>query len=433
MRLASIPSPIGPAGKRSCLAGAVAAALLALLGPAATPLAGQWVQTYEQFYLPASHNWAFRDNYRVPDRLFNAFDNAHNVLAEELWSSKAGAPTDRLERDEFDFIVNELLVKPPRLPLVEEAIGPSYARLVPEAKLMFEWAHLLHRQIYDVYADERVKDKQAAVDELMRYYTSRPDLAFATRPKSMELMEGQPYSLAFREKYPKFNGLIWAYHWMQVGLYEPLILGSTEAERQTGVTAAVARFWSMLEDAPANMPRMMPMTAAVAPEFTRRHPAAAAVFDNLHAMHDIISDILVSSVVPREKKREVILEALAKYRDDTTEVMTFDEWNEMAQSMGLENMGGRAVAILPPPPQGAPSGAAGHGPGGGGHGQRPPPAPAGAMEHGQPGGVQHGQPGAMEHGQPGGMERKDRTKPETPAPEDSLRTKEGPAPTHPHS
>jgi hypothetical protein len=319
------------------------------------PVEAQWVQAYEQFYLPASHNWAFRDGYREADRLFNAFDNAHNALVETLYGSP-NAPAERLEKDEYDFIVKKLLVKPPRLPLVEEAIAPTYAKLAPEAMLAFEWAHLLHRQIYDVYADEKITDKDAAIDELVRYYRSRPDLAFSTRPKSMTLMEGQPYSLAFREKYPKFNGLIWAYHWLQVALYEPLILGSAAEERQAGVVAAVARFWTMLEDAPRSMPMMMPMTAAVAPEFTKRHPDAAAVFDNLHAMHDVVSDILVSSLVPRREKRAAILAALARYRDYTTEVLTVEEWKEMSMEMGLDHMGGPAVGILPPPPVGGPDG-----------------------------------------------------------------------------
>jgi hypothetical protein len=323
--------------------------LTVALGALAVPARAQWVAKGEQFYLPAAHNWAFRENYAPADRLFNAFDNAHNVLAEVLWT-RPEAPVTRLEEEEYDFIVNDLLVRPPRLPLVEEAIGPGYARLVPEAKMMFEWAHLLHRQIYDVYADEGITDKAAAVDELMRYYRSRRDLAFATTPKSMALMEEQPYSLAFRRTYPKFNGLIWAYHWLQVGLYEPLIAGRTAEERQAGVLDAVGRFFSMLEDAPAQMPTMMPMTSAVAPEFTRRHPDAAAVFDNLHAMHDIISDILVSPLVPREEKRTAILEALARYRDAERDVMTSDEWR--AHGAHLAMMGGPATDILRPAPTG---------------------------------------------------------------------------------
>ena len=29
--------------------------------------------------------------------------------------------------------------------------------------------------------------------------------------------------MAFRSRNPKFNGLIWGYHWLQVGVYEPLL------------------------------------------------------------------------------------------------------------------------------------------------------------------------------------------------------------------
>ena len=173
-------------------ASTLAALALAACGAAwpGREAAAQWVRTNEQFYLPASHNWAFRRAYPDADRLFNAFDYAHNALAEVLFGSP-DAPPERLEAGEFDFIVNELLRRPPRLPLVEQAIAPTYAQLAPEAMLMFEWAHVLHRQIYDVYADEEIADKDAAIDELVRYYRSRPDIAFAARPKSMALMEGQ--------------------------------------------------------------------------------------------------------------------------------------------------------------------------------------------------------------------------------------------------
>ena len=44
----------------------------------------------------------------------------------------------------------------PKLPLEEAAIEVNYAKMAPEAKLMFDWAHLLHRQIYDVLASENM-------------------------------------------------------------------------------------------------------------------------------------------------------------------------------------------------------------------------------------------------------------------------------------
>jgi hypothetical protein len=307
----------------------------------------QWSTVSEQFYLPASHNWVFRAEHPAADRLFNAFDYGHAILYEILWN-RHGAPVDVLEREQFGFITRKLLVNPPRLPLEESTIAPNYSRLVPEAKVMFEWAHLLHRQLYDILADNRLNDAQRdeEVARVVAYYRSRPDLAFSTHPKSMTLMEGQPYSLAFRRAYPKFNGLIWAYHWLQVGLYDALLGGTTPDERSALVSGAVSRFRQMLVDAPRTTPYIMPMTAAVAPEFTRRYPDAAAIFDNLHSMHDVISDILANDSLPRNRKRAEILLAARRYRDDTTEVMTRESWMAMATGMGIENQGGPVLGAL---------------------------------------------------------------------------------------
>jgi hypothetical protein len=323
------------------------AALLLGAAPAAAP--AQWKTTYETFYLQAPHNWYFRNQYQGADRLFNAFDYGHAILYETLWT-KPDAPPSGLELRVYDRLVKHVLVRPPRVPLEEAAIEVNYAKLAPEAKAMFDWAHILHRQIYDVLADERLdraaKDREVA--RLLAYYRTREDLAFSARPKSMSLMQEQTYSLAFRTKYPKFNGLIWAYHWMQVGLYEPLVVGRNAEERQAGVRATVARFWQMLGDPPRTLPHQMPMTAAVAPEFARRYPEAAIVFDNLHSMHDVVSDILANPAVPRGRKGAEIALAARRFRDDTTRVMaSVDAWRTMALAMGVENMGGPAVNFLP--------------------------------------------------------------------------------------
>ena len=324
---------------------AVAAILLLSLLPA--PAAGQWVTTHEQFYLQAPHNWEFRDRYIGADRLFNAFDYGHAILYETLWT-RPDAPVSALEVGEYERLTKRVLVQPPRVPLEEAAIAVQYSKLVPEAKAMFEWAHILHRQIYDVLADERLSDakRDAEVARLLAYYRTRSDLAFSAKPKSMKLMQEQPYSLAFRQRYPKFNGLIWAYHWLQIGLYEPLLTGRSSDERQAGVRATVARFWQMLERPPHTFPHQMPMTAAVAPTFANRYPEAAIVFDNLHSMHDVISDILANADVPRGRKRAEILRAAALFRDDTSYVMPVEAWRAMARHMGLENMGGPAVGFL---------------------------------------------------------------------------------------
>lgn len=303
----------------------------------------------EQFYYPGAFNWQFLRTYPEAARLFNAFDYGHAVLYERLYTLPDSARAAAALEKEYRFLATDLLVRPPRFAVVEEVIEPSYAKLAWKAKLMFDWAHVLHRQIYDVYADDRIPDsrKDALIERLTDYYLSRRDIAYVPVPKSMALMDEQYYSQVFRLHYPKFNGLIWAYHWLQVGLYEPFIAGRTPDEKKAGVQAAVARFWTMLDDPPATMPRVMPMTATVAPLFTARHPRAAAIFDNLHMTHDIISDILAADTVPRDRKREVIYAVLAEFRDTTRNVMTRDEWLMMGEHMGgIDAMGGPVLGLI---------------------------------------------------------------------------------------
>jgi hypothetical protein len=102
----------------------------------------------------------------------------------------------------------------------------------------------------------------------------------------------------------------------------------------------------MIEQPPTWMPRVMPMTPAVAPLFTARYPEAAIIFDNLHSMHDVISDVLANPSVGRDQKRAEILKAANRYRDNSSFLTTQEEWREMAAMMGVENMGGPAVGFL---------------------------------------------------------------------------------------
>ncbi len=310
----------------------------------------------EQFYYPGSFNWQFLANYPEGARLFNAFDYGHAVLYERLYTRAPEEQVTALEK-EYQYLTTDLLVRPPRFAVAEEAVEPTYAKIAWHAKQMFDWAHLLHRQIYDVYSDSRIPpaQKDSLIERLTDYYLTRKDYAFVPVPKSMALMDEQSFSQTFRKRHVKFNGLIWAYHWLQVGLYEPYLAYDTPASRKAGVQATIARFWSMLEDAPARMPELMPMTAAVAPRFAAAHPRAAVIFDNLHMMHDIISDILATDEIPHAKKRETIYAQLAEFRDSTKNTMSLDEWRMMGDMMGgVSRMGGPAVGMLVPLEKAAP-------------------------------------------------------------------------------
>jgi len=316
----------------------LASALTALIP--FTAASAQRGQYYEQTYLPGAHSFAFNDTYPAASRLFNAFDYGHAILYQQLWQfPTTGA--QHLEQREHAYISKTLLRNPPRLPLDEHAVGTDWSLLAPETLEMFNWAHMLHRQLYDVLTRDAdaPAERDAHVAALLRYYRSRSAVAFSAKPKDMTLMEGQPYSLAFRQQAPTFNGLIWSYHWVQMTLYDALLAGATKADRDANVNAVVRRFFVLVDSAP---PSMMPMSPGIAPLFSSMYPDAAIIFDNLHSLHDVVSDILANPNVPRAQKRATILQASARYRDDTTRVTSVDEWVSMANAMGLAGMGGPA-------------------------------------------------------------------------------------------
>jgi hypothetical protein len=330
--------------KRSRLTTLAAGALLALAGAGCAHFRSH--ATFDdQIYLPASHNWAFRRTFPAVDALFNAFDYGHARVYDRL---VVHAPARVIEEDDYGWITRELLRHPPRVPLDEAAIGPAYVRLAPELHAVFDWAHMLHRQLYDVIADTRLTpaERDSAAAAVLRYYRSRPDLALSVVPKSMSLMESGPHALGFRRAHPRYNGLLWSYHWLQMALYDALLADSATAARRANVSTVTARFFAMLDDAPRTTPAEMPMAAAIAPAFSARYPEAAIVFDNLHALHDVAADTLAAPGLSTSERRRLLLGAVAAYRDDVTQATTVAEWREMSTMMDAGRMGGTAAEAM---------------------------------------------------------------------------------------
>lgn len=149
-----------------------------------------WHRREEQFYYPGSFNWSFLKRYPDAAGSFNAFDYGHAVLYERRYTAP-GAPASSLERDEFRFRTADLLRRPPKFGIAEEAVMLAYAALAWRAVQMFDWAHVLHRQIYDLYADEAIPsdEKIPLVERITDDYLSNRGLAFAAEPKSMGLMD----------------------------------------------------------------------------------------------------------------------------------------------------------------------------------------------------------------------------------------------------
>lgn len=250
------------------------------------------------FYLPGKYNFAARRLYPEFDAMLNIIDIGHAQLAERLAEAEGEEAAIRsIEEGLFKEVTQMFLNqrRRPRLSPSEETIAPESVKRAWRVNKAFDWTHLLHRQVYDILSDDRVVRKDLAIGASLNYYLTERERIFPLVIKSMQLMEGQPFSGYWKKRYPKFNGAIWAYHWLQLAANEALLEPDPEA-RRTKINTAVAEFKKMFLD-PSRLPKHMPMAHEVSPTFSRRFPEVAATFDNLHSFHDIYMDILTNPAV----------------------------------------------------------------------------------------------------------------------------------------
>ena len=122
-----------------------------------------------------------------------------------------------------------------------------------------------------------------------------------------------PESKSFRDRFPKFNTQIWAYHWLQAAVYDVQLLGNAQKQREL-MPKIIEHYHGYLRRPPVEW-QFMPMMPEGAPEFARRFPEAAAIFDNLHMLHDNFDDVLVRlDLYPTmAAKRAAILKVLPIY------------------------------------------------------------------------------------------------------------------------
>jgi hypothetical protein len=109
-----------------------------------------------------------------------------------------------------------------------------------------------------------------------------------------------------------------------VAVYDPLGAAPDLPSKQQAVQPILATYHHYLEQPPVEW-TFMPLVADYSPRFAEQYPVIANIFDNLHMLHDTISDILASSQVPTwEEKRNEIYRALDRYylaSADTTNPM----------------------------------------------------------------------------------------------------------------
>lgn len=274
----------------------------------------------KRFYYRALWNFSLREDLAELDSEFNGVDFGHANLYEHLLltgGSDVPAIENRARKETLAFIATK-----PRLNPNEEAIAPNYMKLAWRAQNTFDEAHALHRATYDIMVSDE-PDKDRAVRAVLTYYQGSPYAITAQRLDHHRL-DRFPYSTTVRRRFPLFNATIWAYHYLQVAVYDPLQAASTLEAKTQAVRPILAMYRRYLAEPPVEW-TFMPLTADLSPRFAARYPEVANVFDNLHMLHDPISDILASESLPTwEAKRGEIYRILDTYylaRADATNPM----------------------------------------------------------------------------------------------------------------
>lgn len=268
----------------------------------------QWVTRDHRQGTRGPWMWALPRELPELYREFNGIDFGHAHIAETLLHTRDAAEVEEARLEVLDFIFSS-----PRVPPDEEQIAPTFVRMSWEVQKTFDWAHRFHRSLYDLFAADGVEDKEEAYRRILEDYLSKPE---AITPEPLDhhgALWSFPESKSFRDRFPRFNTQIWAYHWLQAAAYDVQLAGEAEEQRRS-MRPVISHYHQYLHDPPTEW-RMMPMMMEAAPEFSSRFPEAAAIFDNLHMLHDNVDDVLVrADLFPTLwEKREIILEILELY------------------------------------------------------------------------------------------------------------------------
>jgi hypothetical protein len=241
-------------------------------------------------------------------REFNGIDFGHAHLAETLLKTQEPERIEQARLDVVNFIFSS-----PAVPPDEEQVAPTVNRLAWEVTKTFDWAHIFHRSLYDLFSSDKVKDKEAAYRRLLADYLEKPEAITPHRLDHHRALWEFEESKAFRDKFPKFNTQIWAYHWLQAAVYDVQLLGDVKRQQEL-MPKVIAFYHGYLRRPPVEW-QFMPMMPEAAPNFAKQFPEAASIFDNLHMLHDNFDDILVRpDLFPTmEAKRAAILRILPIY------------------------------------------------------------------------------------------------------------------------
>jgi mono/diheme cytochrome c family protein len=312
--------------------------------PRGVRFSGEWVTRDHRAQPRGAWRYATRQELPQLYREFNGIDFGHAHLGETLLRTQDPARVEKARREVLEFIFSS-----PSVPPDEEQIAPTLSRLAPEVVKTFDWAHVFHRSLYDLFASD-LRDKDPVYRKLLADYLEKPEAITPHRLDHHQALWSFPESKSFRDRFPRFNTQIWAYHWLQAAVYDVQLLGDAATQREL-MPRIIAHYHGYLRRPPVEW-QFMPMMPEGAPEFARRFPEAAAIFDNLHMLHDNFDDILVRpDLYPTmATKRVAILKVLPIYLHRTHGLKDqYPDFHEPA----ADGHGGHGGAMAGPRPPSA--------------------------------------------------------------------------------
>jgi len=279
-----------------------------------------------------------------------ALERAHGVFYGAIANTGTPEGAPRNEADMFRRLNARLTATASNS---DAEADKGYATLGARGAEIVRRTHQFHREVLAIFAEVGTADRARALDAAVDRYLSRRDVALPDVPKDMTILYDHPYT-SFKDDnfnprrerpYPSLVGFVWASHWFQLAVQEPLELGNRTA-RADGLKVVTARFERKLTGGkpPDSFPTELPLAPSISPGLVAVHPRAAAIIDNLNMMHDVLADILLHPKVA--DRRAAIEQAVAQFTDPRDRIVEVDDWITMALRHSIFNQGGPALGTM---------------------------------------------------------------------------------------
>ena len=202
--------------------------------------------------------------------------------------------------------------------------------------------------LFAIYIDESVTNKQAAVAEAIENYLSDDRHSVAVTPKGDAFLLSHPQATGFKTAFPLLSGFLWTQQWLQLASLEAVILEHLDSQFANGTEIVLERFWNKVGSSggmtmfPA--PDELPMAPTIAPDLYSQSPEAAIIIDNLNVLETVITDILAFPNV--ENRAELIDAAISNFTSKESDNSEPMDYLLFALRGGIYNQGGPAVGEL---------------------------------------------------------------------------------------